>query len=114
MSSNTGALTALVGPIKYASAKGFANLGTVKGLKPLVEGAVAKARAEGADAAALAVIEAAAREVDADDLKARKAAVTRIGQTLASLGLPVEFEAVAAPKLEARPLPKVEAPAAEP
>ncbi len=114
-SSAPASLAPLVGPIKYASAKGFANLNAVKGLRPLVEGAIAKARADGVDAAALAVIEAAARDVDADDLATRKAAVTKVGQTLASLGLPAGFEAVAPPKPEPVELPKVEAePESEP
>src|SRR5688572_11861075 len=106
--SASSALQALVGPIKYASAKGFANLHALKGLRRRIEGAVAKARAEGADAAALAALEHEAGQVDSADEAQRRAAVTRVGQTLASLGLPVGFDAVAPPKLEAhKPLPKV-------
>jgi ATP-dependent DNA helicase RecG len=113
--ANAGSLAALVGPIKYASAKGFANLHAVKGLKPLLEGAVAKARAEGVDAAALEVLEREAQQVDATDVAARKAAVTRVGQTLAALGLPVGFEAVTPPsRVAARALPAAPEPAAGP
>ncbi|MBK7860759.1 MAG: ATP-dependent DNA helicase RecG [Archangiaceae bacterium] len=108
--SASSALSALVGPFRYASAKGFANLHAVKGLKALLEGAVAKARAEGVDAAALAVLEREAAHVDSSDEAERRAAVTRVGQTLASLGLPVGFEAVTARPLEApKPLPRVKA-----
>src|SRR6185295_12667213 len=78
------------------------------------EGAVAKARAEGVDASALAVLEAEAGHVDSADEKTRKAALTRVGQTLSSLGLPVGFEPVAPPKREvAAPLPRVEKETAE-
>ncbi|MBL8953494.1 MAG: hypothetical protein JNK82_22150, partial [Myxococcaceae bacterium] len=92
MSSST-ALAALVGPIKYASAKGFANLERVKGLQALVEGAVAKARAEGVDPAALQALEAVTRDLDSADLAARRHAVTQVGEALAALGLPAGFEA---------------------
>src|SRR5689334_5398028 len=107
---SSSALTALVGPIKYATAKGFANLHAVKGLRPLIEGALAKARAEGVDPKHLAALEAELPGVDAANEADRKAALTRVGRALAGLGLPVGFEPAPPPPRPSAPPATIQRP----
>jgi ATP-dependent DNA helicase RecG len=103
MSSNatsppSAALSALLGPLKYASAKGFANLHAVKGLRALLESALARAKVEALEPKALAALEAELPYVDAADEAARREALVRVAQTLKRLGLPVDFVGSASPQ----------------
>ncbi|MFP2930307.1 DNA helicase RecG, partial [Pyxidicoccus sp. 3LG] len=89
-------LASLVGPLRYACQRDFAMLATVKGLRPVLEHALAGAR--GVDARALEHLHAALPEVDDPSPERRKAALRRVvaGLKLSGVVLPVELEGVAA------------------
>ncbi len=87
---SSSALESLVGPLKYASAKGFANLHAVKGLKPLLEAALERARNELIEPAFLNALAVEIPRVDAADEATRRDAIVKVSTVLARLGLAVE------------------------
>jgi ATP-dependent DNA helicase RecG len=101
-------LVSLVGPLRYACQRDFAQLSTVRDLRGLLERALAGA--SGVDAQALTVLRAALPHVDAPLMERRKAALRRIVSALqlSGLELPPELALVAA---QAAPAPE-RAPAA--
>ncbi|MCP3101686.1 ATP-dependent DNA helicase RecG [Myxococcus sp. K15C18031901] len=89
-------LASLVGPLRYACQRDFAMLATVKGLRTVVERALAGA--SGVDAEALGHLRAALPYVDHADPERRKAALRRVvvGLKLGGVSLPSELEGLAA------------------
>ncbi|MFT3708005.1 MAG: ATP-dependent DNA helicase RecG [Archangium sp.] len=100
MSSKPHPFDALVGPIRYAAARGFANLANVKGLRPHVAAAIARGRGV-VDDARLAVLEKQLTTVDDAQLDVRRAAVSAVIAVLAAEGLAID----GAPALASAPLP---------
>ncbi|MCP3144512.1 ATP-dependent DNA helicase RecG [Pyxidicoccus xibeiensis] len=88
-------LASLVGPLRYACQRDFARLDTVKGLRPVLEHALAGAG--GVDARVLEHLRAALPDVDDPAPERRKAALRRVvaGLRLSGVPLPVELEGVA-------------------
>ncbi|SEM13834.1 ATP-dependent DNA helicase RecG [Stigmatella aurantiaca] len=104
-------LVSLVGPLRYACQRDFAQLSTVRDLRGLLERALAGA--SGVDSQALTVLRAALPHVDAPQVEHRKAALRRIVSALqlSGLELPPELARVAAPEApvpERAPAAKVE------
>jgi ATP-dependent DNA helicase RecG len=102
-------LASLVGPLRYACQRDFAMLATVKGLRPVLERALAGA--SGVDAQALDHLRAALPYVDDPAPERRKAALRRVvaGLKLSGVELPAELEgvgAVARPPEGAAPVPR--------
>jgi ATP-dependent DNA helicase RecG len=89
-------LASLVGPLRYACQRDFAMLATVKGLRPVLERALAGAN--GVDAQALDHLRAALPYVDDPAPERRKAALRRVvaGLKLSGVELPAELEGVGA------------------
>src|SRR5258708_14645704 len=85
--ASSGALATLVKPLEYASARGFADLRAVKGLRTVLEGALARARGELIDAQLLEALEAELSHIDADDDAERRASIIRLGAMLKRVGV---------------------------
>jgi ATP-dependent DNA helicase RecG len=87
-------LASLVGPLRYACQRDFAQLSTVRDLRGLLERALAGA--SGVDARALSLLRAALPYVDHPALERRKAALRRVVAALRVGGvvLPAELEQV--------------------
>lgn len=95
MSSSPHPLDSLVGPLRFAAARDFANLGTVKSLATPLAAAIGRAKASVAPEL-VAALERELTEIDSGDLSRRKASVGRVLQVLAKVGLQTGV-AVAAP-----------------
>ncbi len=91
-------LDPLLGPLRYACAKDFARLSTVKNLRDALEGALR--RATGADPAAVTHIRAQLGWVDSPELQVRKNALLHVVQVLRKAGVAIDFVAE-----DARPRP---------
>src|SRR6185295_5890497 len=91
-------LDSLVPPLRYACQRNFAQLGTVKNLRSLIERAVVAARLGGVAEEHVAGLSAEVEQVDAPAAEARKAALSRVVVTLRAAGvaLPDELAAVSA------------------
>ncbi|QSQ26811.1 ATP-dependent DNA helicase RecG [Pyxidicoccus parkwayensis] len=89
-------LASLVTPLRYACQRDFAMLATVKGLRPVLERALAGA--SGVDAQALEHLRAALPYVDDPAPERRKAALRRVvaGLKLSGVELPAELDGVGA------------------
>ncbi|MFZ5443228.1 MAG: hypothetical protein ACOZQL_24680, partial [Myxococcota bacterium] len=101
MSTNPHPLTALVGPLRFASARDFANLGSVKGLRTTLAAAVDKARGQLA-AERVRALEAELPLIDASDLATRKASIARVLEVMHREGV---ADAPPAPRGVAPPPP---------
>jgi ATP-dependent DNA helicase RecG len=86
-------LASLVGPLRYACARNFENLKSVKGLKAPIEAALAKGQGALAPHVAQAV-RAELLTVDAADAAVRKASLSRLAAVLGHEGLDVGIAAV--------------------
>lgn len=95
MSSSPHPLDSLVGPLRFAAARDFANLSTVKSLATPLAAAIGRAKASVAPELVTA-LERELTEIDSGDLARRKASVGRVLQVLAKVGLQTGV-AVAAP-----------------
>ena len=95
MSPSPHPLESLVGPLRFACARDFANLGSVKGLRTTLSAAVERARPS-LPRDRLAVLEAELSRIDSSDVEARKAAIRRVAQVLKEEGLSVGVEVPAA------------------
>jgi ATP-dependent DNA helicase RecG len=80
-------LSALVGPLTYASGKNFANLGAVKALRPVLEGAIANGVAFGLAQGIQTALQAEVSQIDHADVQTRQASVKRLLSLLAGAGL---------------------------
>ncbi|MBX7100145.1 MAG: ATP-dependent DNA helicase RecG [Myxococcaceae bacterium] len=87
MSSSPHPLAVLVGPLTFATAKGFAKLSQVKGLRALLEGALQR---PGVPADTRAAVSAQLDWVDHADLPTRKNALLHVLQALRRSGLPLD------------------------
>ncbi len=99
MSSSAHPLQALVGPLRYASARDFANLRHVKGLGPLVAGALQRA-AGAVSAPTRSALEQEVPRLESPDESVRRAAVAR---ALAVVEGSVSAAPPAAPAAPSRP-----------
>jgi len=92
-------LDSLVPPLRYACQRNFAQLGTLKNLRSLIERAVEAARLGGVAAEHVAGLCAELERVDAPAAEERKAALSRVVRTLRAAGvtLPEELAGVSAP-----------------
>ena len=86
MSTSAHPLESLVGPLRFASARDFAALGSVKDLKTPLAAALARAKPT-LDPSRLASLEAELKFIDAAVPEARKASIRRVLQVLAAEGL---------------------------
>ncbi len=86
MSPSPHPLDSLLGPLRFAGARDFANLRSVKGLRTTLAAAVERARPTLAKAR-LAVLEAELERIDSSELEVRKASIRRVGQVLKEEGL---------------------------
>jgi ATP-dependent DNA helicase RecG len=93
----------LLGPVRFASARDFANLRALKDLRTPLAAAIARGRGHLAPAH-LAALEAELTHVDAADEEARKASLRRLAGVLVATGL----------RVEGLPSPKPRAPVAAP
>jgi ATP-dependent DNA helicase RecG len=91
----------LLGPLRFAAARDFANLSTVKSLATPLAGAIARASSSLAPEL-LAALKAELPEVDAPDTLRRRASVTRVLAVLARAGLPTGGIAEGSPPVAAR------------
>ena len=87
-------LASLVGPLRYACQRDFAQLSTVRDLRGVIERALAGA--SGVEPRALALLRAALPHVDHSLLDQRKAALRRVVAALkmGGVALPAELEQV--------------------
>ena len=90
MPSSPHPLEALIGPIRFACARDFANLAQVKGLQPLVLGALERSRSR-LSATRLEALSLGAQHADALDVTVRKKALLAIAGVLVEEGLNVGF-----------------------
>ncbi|MBL8937268.1 MAG: hypothetical protein JNM69_22095, partial [Archangium sp.] len=72
MSSSPHPLDSLVGPLRFAAARDFANLGTVKSLATPLAAAIGRAKASVAPEL-VAALERELTEIDSSELSRRKA-----------------------------------------
>ncbi|MBL8912666.1 MAG: ATP-dependent DNA helicase RecG [Archangium sp.] len=96
MPSSPHPLDALVGPIRYASARGFANLANVKDLRPHLAAAIDRARGK-LDPSRLSTLEQQLGAIDSDQLAPRRAAVSAVVAVLAAEGFALEAGAAPPP-----------------
>ncbi len=110
-------LSAMVGPLTYASGRDFANLGAIKALRPVLEGAVASAAQAGFPAQLQNVLKAELPRIDHADAATRKESVKRLLAVLSEAGLlvgkPVPLRQSTPKALPAAPIPPPSAPIAE-
>lgn len=106
MSSSPHPLDSLVGPLRFAAARDFANLSTVKSLATPLAAAIGRAKASVAPELVQA-LERELSEIDSADLSRRKASVGRVLQVLSKVGLQPGVTVAA-------PAPVVSKPAAPP
>ncbi|MBX7114799.1 MAG: ATP-dependent DNA helicase RecG [Myxococcaceae bacterium] len=114
-------LGALVGPLTYASGRDFANLGAIKALRPVLEGAVASAAQAGLAAELQGVLKAELPHIDHADSSTRQASVKRLLGVLREAGLllgnqvsPQPSAKVSPQAMIPPPTAQVQAPSAEP
>ncbi len=114
MSPSPHPLESLVGPLRFACARDFANLGSVKGLRTTLSAAVERARPS-LPKDRLAVLEAELSRIDSSEVEARKAAIRRVAQVLRDEGLSVGVEVPAAqPARVTLPVPHLPSPRPSP
>jgi ATP-dependent DNA helicase RecG len=89
MSSSPHPLEPLVGPVRYASAKNFANLGALKDLRGPLAAAIARGRGV-VSAERLAQLEAELPRIDAANEVERRSSLMRVIAVLGAEGLRVE------------------------
>src|SRR5690606_5143806 len=85
--SVTHPLAPLLGPLRFASQRDFAALGTVKGLQRVLSAALEAAEQAGVPAAALAPLRAELPVIDHRSLPLRRASVRRVIGALPATGL---------------------------
>src|SRR4051812_27485135 len=90
-------LAALLGPLRYACARDFLNLASVKQLEPAISGALARAGSS-VKPATLAALQAQLKWVDDRDPAVRKNALQHVLFALRDEGLPIDFVSDAAPR----------------
>ncbi len=91
MSPKPSPLDVLLRPLQFASARDFANLNAVKGLRVTLSAAIDRARGE-SDAKVIAALSAELERIDALDVVTRRASITRVLQ-LVQTGLPLPASA---------------------
>ncbi len=96
MSTSPHPLESLLGPLRFACARDFANLPSVKGLRTTLGAALERSRAT-LPPAQVKALEAELDAVDAVDLAARRASIRRVVQVLRDEGLRVEGVSAAWP-----------------
>jgi ATP-dependent DNA helicase RecG len=111
MSSDVHPLEGLLGPLKFASARDFANLKAVRQLRPALQGAIERARGR-VPAQVLQALEAELPQVDGAAEAGRKASILRVLDALAQQGLKVDFVERPAPRPAAFPPPPAPPPPA--
>jgi ATP-dependent DNA helicase RecG len=86
-------LETLLAPLRYACQHNFAKLGTVRGLRPLLEKALGAAQAKGVQSEVLAALRAELNFVDATALDLRRESLRRVvfGLQGAGVALPPEL-----------------------
>ncbi len=77
MSPKPNPLEVLLRPLQFASARDFANLGNVKGLRVTLSAAIERARAE-VSAEVVAALTAELEKIDALEVAVRRASITRV------------------------------------
>ena len=103
MSSSEHPLQRLLGPLRYASARGFANLQAIKGLGDLLRKAVEVGEGS-VESAVLSALRNEFSAVDAADPVQRRASVQRVVAAIAQAGLTLEGAVASATNvLAARP-----------
>jgi ATP-dependent DNA helicase RecG len=88
MPNNPHPLDSLVGPLRFAAARGFANLATVKSLATPLAAAIERARPS-VPGELVAALEREVGEIDSTDVARRKASLGRVLGVLAKAGLGV-------------------------
>ena len=88
-------LSALVGPLRYACQRNFAQLSTVKDLRALIERALSQARTQGADERQLEMMAGELHDVDHPSPEVRKAALRRVLASIVAVGIELPGELVA-------------------
>ena len=101
MATSPHPLDSLVGPLRFAAARDFANLATVKSLSTPLAAAIERARVS-VPGELVAALEREVVEIDSADVARRKASVGRVLGVLAKAGLavpgaPAAFPAVVPP-----------------
>ena len=111
MSPSPHPLETLVGPLRFATARDFANLGAVKGLRTTLVAALTRAKST-LSPARIAALEAELDFIDAPVPEARKASIRRVVKLLHDEGLPLslspEGERVGVRANEASPKPSLD------
>lgn len=103
MSSSPHPLDSLVGPLRFAAARDFANLGTVKSLATPLAAAIGRAKASVAPEL-VAALERELTEIDSSELARRKASVGRVLQVLAKVGLQTGVTVAAPASVVSKPV----------
>ncbi len=106
MSSSEHPLAALVGPIRYARAKDFANLKGVQGLSALLVVAARRAHSAGLSVEFLKPLLEESKRIDAPELSSRRMSVERVWAILVKSGAVAEPEfSLSSPELPRVPPP---------
>ncbi|MBL8924077.1 MAG: ATP-dependent DNA helicase RecG [Myxococcaceae bacterium] len=90
-------LDALVGPLRFAATRDFANLHTVKSLATPLSAAIDRAKGQLAPAV-LTALEREVREIDSAEVHRRKASIKRVVEVLATLGIHVAPPSTTGPR----------------
>ncbi len=104
MSSNPHPLESLVGPLRFACARDFANLPSVKGLRTTLSAALERGRAT-LPAARVKALEAELAAIDQADVRERQASIRRVLQVMRDEGLKVEGAPTGAAPAAVKPPP---------
>ncbi|HEY0880314.1 MAG TPA: hypothetical protein VGD87_02230, partial [Archangium sp.] len=91
--SNSHPLESLVGPLRFACAKDFANLGSVKGLRTTLSAALERGRTSLAPGKVQA-LEAELSAIDSADVSARKASIARVVAVMRGEGIKIDAPSV--------------------
>jgi ATP-dependent DNA helicase RecG len=90
MASSSHPLFALLGPLRYACARDFLNLSSIKELRPALAGAISRS-GTGVKASTTAVLTAQLVRIDDRDLEVRKSALVHVLLAMRDEGLPIDF-----------------------
>ncbi|MBS1148558.1 MAG: recG [Myxococcaceae bacterium] len=100
MASSSHPLFALLGPLRYACARDFLNLSSIKELRPALAGALARA-GSGVKPSTTAALTAQLTRIDDRELSVRKNALQQVLLALRDEGLPIDFLPKAAGEADA-------------
>ena len=107
MSPSSHPLESLAGPLRFACARDFANLGSIKGLRLTLAAALERAKGK-VSAERLSALQAELDLIDSPAIAARKASISRVVQSLRDEGVQVEGAPTAPSALSPTRPPSVE------